>query len=83
MSIDSSSDFSGFVQFAAAQLQAGTELTPEQAVEQWRAMHPSEDEAADLEAAIQEAIDDMEAGQKGIPFEEFKREFRLRNGLNT
>jgi len=83
MSIDSSSDFSGFVQFAAAHLQAGTELTPEQAVEQWRAMHPSEDEAADLEAAIQESLDDMEAGEIGIPFEEFKREFRLRNGLTS
>jgi hypothetical protein len=39
--------------------------------------------AADDEdlAAIQEAIDDIENGDAGIPFGEFDREFRARHGL--
>lgn len=34
----------------------------------------------DLEA-IQKALDDIENGDAGIPFEEFAREFRARHGL--
>jgi len=81
MSIDSSSDYSAFVQFAAAQLQAGTEITPEQAVEQWRAMHPSDDEMSDIEALVQEAIDDVAAGDKGIPFDDVLKEIEMRYGM--
>jgi len=36
--------------------------------------------AADL-AAIREALDDMAKGERGIPFEEFDREFRKRHNL--
>lgn len=80
MATDNSGELNAFNQFITTQLKTGSNLTPEEAVEQWRAMHPSDD-AADLEAAIQEALDDIEAGEKGIPFDEFMREFRIRNGL--
>lgn len=44
---------------------------------------PDNDDAVDEElAAIQEAIDDLEAGDTGIPFEEFDRDFRARHELN-
>jgi hypothetical protein len=45
------------------------------------------DESSDAEdddlVAIQEAIEDMDAGDTGIPFEEFDREFRARHNLPT
>lgn len=81
MATDHSGELSAFNQFVTTQVATGANLTPEEAVEQWRAMHPSDADAADLHAAIQEALDDIEAGDKGMPFDDFMREFRLRNGL--
>jgi hypothetical protein len=81
MATDNTGDFSGFVKFASAQLQAGTELTPEAAVEQWRAMHPSDVEAEDIEAMVQEAIDDIAAGGHCISSEEFESELEREFGF--
>jgi hypothetical protein len=38
-------------------------------------------EAEDDLAAVQEAIHDMDDGDKGIPFEEFDRDFRARHDI--
>jgi hypothetical protein len=35
----------------------------------------------DQEVAIQEALDDVANGDRGVPFEEFDREFRKRHNL--
>jgi hypothetical protein len=55
--------------------------SPEEALDQWRLMHP--DAQADVEelAAIQEALTDMAKGDFGMPFEEFDRDFRKRQNL--
>ena len=55
--------------------------SPEDALQEWRALHPDAEAAAVENAAIQEAIDDLEAGDEGIPFEEFDRAFRERHQL--
>jgi len=52
------------------------ELLPEEALDLWRSEHPLPEELADSVAAIREALADMEAGDQGIPFEDFAREFR-------
>ena len=39
------------------------------------------DKHADDVAAIQEALDDLTSGDKGMPFEDFDREFRERHHL--
>lgn len=56
-------------------------LTPEEALDEWRAMHPAPDTREADVAAIQEAIDDIENGDNGVPFAEFDRAFRARRQL--
>jgi hypothetical protein len=78
-----SNDLQSFHQFIAETVSRGGEnLSPEQVLDQWRTLHPAS-QATDPDdlAAIQEAIDDMEAGDRGTPFEDFDHEFRLRHNL--
>jgi len=50
-------------------------LSPEEELEERRRLHQCENEDV---AAIREALDDMRNGDRGMPFEEFDREFRKR-----
>lgn len=56
-------------------------LSPEEALDEWRRSNPSPDALEEDAAAIQEAIDDLAKGDRGMPFEEFDRQFRERHGL--
>jgi hypothetical protein len=55
------------------------DLSPEEALDEWRRQNPPAD--ADDEAAIREALDDLAAGDRGIPFDQFDREFRKRHNM--
>ena len=57
-----------------------TDISPEQALDEWRRAHPDTSFEEDV-AAIQEALDDVDNGDRGIPFEQFDREFRARHQL--
>lgn len=59
----------------------GAELFPEEALEQWRQLHPDPLDDEDDVAAIQAAIDDSENGERGMPLEEFDREFRKKHNI--
>jgi hypothetical protein len=61
----------------------GATLSPEEALDEWRRLHPEPQASADDFAAIQEALDDLANGDRGIVFEEFDREFRKRHNLPT
>jgi hypothetical protein len=61
----------------------GPSMSPEDVLDEWRDLHPSAEVADSDAAAIQEAIDDMENGDTGIPFEEFDRDFRARHNLQA
>ena len=78
--MSTTSELRQFYEFLGQQLRTGSaELSPEEALDVWRMQHhPSEDLLA-----IQEALDDMERGDTGIPFEEFDREFRARHGISN
>lgn len=66
-----------FHRFIGTMLKNGSaHLSPEDALEQWREQHPEGIEFEDDTEAIQEAIDDMLAGDKGQPAEEFLAELR-------
>jgi hypothetical protein len=54
----------------------GADLTPEDALEEWRVAHPDSVEFEDDTAAIQEALDDMAAGDRGRPADEVIAELR-------
>ncbi len=59
----------------------GAHLSPEEAVDLWRAEHPAPDEGASDVAAVKGALADMEGGDRGLPLEEFDRKFRDRHSI--
>jgi hypothetical protein len=61
----------------------GVELSPEQALDEWRRLHPPAHAADEDLAAIKEALADMANGDRGIPFAEFDRDFRKRHNLSA
>ena len=48
--------------------------------DEWR-LHPNSKASDEDVAAIQEALAEMSNGDRGIPFEEFDRDFRKRHNL--
>ncbi|HEY1377867.1 MAG TPA: hypothetical protein VGF55_13795 [Gemmataceae bacterium] len=67
-----------FHRFLGEKMNAGeASLSPEDVLDEWRSLHPDPDDVA----AIQEAIDDLENGDTGVPFEEFDQDFRARHNL--
>ena len=67
-----------FHEFIGQKLQHSEEaLSPEEALDEWRFLHSEPD---DYEA-IKEALDAMDAGDTGRPFEEFAAEFRRRHHI--
>jgi hypothetical protein len=82
MATPSIHDLRDFHQFVGNKVNnGGALLSPEEVLDEWRMLHPDPGEVAEDVAAIQEAIDDLENGDTGIPFEEFDRSFRARHGL--
>ena len=59
----------------------GIELSPEEVLDEWRRLHPQTQTFEEDVAAIQEALDDMAKGDRGIPFDQFDRDFRKRHNL--
>lgn len=77
-SIDS--DLSSFHRFISEHLSVcGGDLSPEEALDLWRMQQPDDDAIA----AVQEALQDMEEGDEGIPLDQFDRDFRQRHGLKA
>ena len=81
---DLSVELKEFHDFVGRKLAAGDAvLSPEEALDQWRDAHPSSDVFVKDVAAVQEALDDMAAGDVGLPLDEFDRQFRQRHGLSA
>jgi hypothetical protein len=59
----------------------GVNPSPEEALDEWRRQNPSTLAASEDVAAIQEALADLAKGDRGIPFDEFDRDFRKRHNL--
>jgi hypothetical protein len=71
-----------FHQFIGAKLsQQGPECSPEEALDEWRRHYPDAQAATDDLAAIEEALDDVARGDRGVSFAEFDRDFRNRHHL--
>jgi len=84
MATDDSSDLSAFIQFANAQLETDKHLTLPEALDKWWETHPfevSQEESEEMEALVQEALDDLAAGEKGIPMDEFMAQLANEFGL--
>jgi hypothetical protein len=72
-----------FHDFVGQQLAGGGKLSPEEALDLWRAAHPQSEEFRESVQAVKDALDDMDAGDTGEPFDEFMRELRRSRGLST
>ena len=71
-----------FHQFLGEKLKGGRiNWSPEEALDEWRRLHPDDQAPADDLAAIQEALADLARGDRGLPFEEFDLAFRQRHNL--
>lgn len=81
MSIDPSFELVLFQQFIAKHVEMGNALSPEEALDLWRAENPRSDAFADDVLALRAALADVDAGNFGVPLEEFEREFRRQHGL--
>jgi hypothetical protein len=81
MTIDPATEVAQFQQFLADHLQRGECLSPEEALDLWRVHNPHPHESADNVEALRQALADMDAGDRGIPLDEFDREFRRRHNL--
>jgi hypothetical protein len=80
--MDASSDLAEFHDFLGEKLAHGdTHLSPEEALDEWRAVHPAGEASADDYEAVRQALAEMEAGDTGVPFEEFDRRIRAKHGL--
>ena len=76
------SELHAFHAFLEAKLNnASAYLTPEEVLDEWRQLHPEPEDEEDDVAAIQAALDDVANGDRGIPLEEFDREFRRRHNI--
>jgi hypothetical protein len=82
MPADTSEELREFHHFLTNKLSVdGIDLSPEEALDEWRRLHPQTEASDEDIAAIREALDDMAAGDRGIPFDEFDRDFRKRHKL--
>jgi hypothetical protein len=61
----------------------GASLTPAEALELWEIQNPAEDEPAATVAALREALNDMRAGDTGVPARDFLAEVRRKCCLPT
>jgi hypothetical protein len=55
--------------------------SPEEAVDEWRRLHPDSQASVEDVSAIEEALNDMVHGDRGIPFADFNRDFRKQHNL--
>jgi hypothetical protein len=80
MAIQEIDELRDFHQFVGEVLRgAGIDWSPEQAVDEWRRLRAASPASDEDVAAIQEALVDMAKGDRGIPYEEFDRDFRRRH----
>ncbi|MBC7853318.1 MAG: hypothetical protein IAF94_07775 [Pirellulaceae bacterium] len=81
--MDPGSELTEFHRFLGEKLSHGdTVISPEEALDEWRLQNGNGAEAEDDDfEAIQEAAALYKAGDRGVTYEEFDREFRKRHGL--
>lgn len=71
-----------FRSFALKQLgDGGCESTIDELYDRWRLECPTDDEVSKDVLALKASLRDMEAGERGRPFDEFSRDFKSQHGI--
>lgn len=80
MATERANDLRAFREFLDAKLSnGGSDLTPEECLELWEVENASPHERAATVQAVRDALDDMRAGDTGIPASEAIAEIRRRH----
>jgi hypothetical protein len=79
MTINELQQFHAFI--AEKLTNGGVPLSPEEALDEWREQNPDPFDTEDDLAAIQAALDAVANGDRGVPFDEFDREFRKKHNI--
>jgi hypothetical protein len=84
MSLPIQNELASFQQFIVQQLMNSSRasLSPEEALDLWREQHPGPEEDVETVEALREALADFNAGDRGVSFEDFDREFRKNHDLD-
>jgi hypothetical protein len=83
MTTERRDDLKAFHDFVEEQLaNGGASLTPAETLELWEIQHPSDEEQAATVEALREALDDMRAGDTGVPVREFLADLRRKYHLS-
>ena len=76
------SELASFHEFLSHKVKEfGTSASPEEMLDLWRVTRPSETDFRRDVKAVQDAIDEMKAGDLGIPLSEFDSEFRKKHSV--
>jgi hypothetical protein len=79
MATGPASDLQDFHRFLGERLATGSShLSPEEALDEWRVLHPTRDELAESVFAVRRAIGDMRAGDRGREVDAILAEVRQR-----
>jgi hypothetical protein len=82
MATERANDLRAFRDFANEQLSNGdTELTLDQCLGLWENEHETDEEPTDTIQAVREALNDMRAGDTGVPAREALAELRRKHNL--
>ncbi len=81
MATERANDLRAFRDFLDAKLSNGSGLTPEECLELWEVENERPEERAATVQAVREALDDMRAGDTGIPASEAIAEIRRKHRL--
>ncbi|HXY34689.1 MAG TPA: hypothetical protein VEI07_10710 [Planctomycetaceae bacterium] len=82
MSVNVDPELARFNRFVSEKIGAGGgDISPEEALDLWRAENPAAEERAEAVRALKEALEELRAGDAGVSLEDFDTAFRERNGL--
>jgi hypothetical protein len=74
MEAKTAEELASFHRFLGQRLEScRADLSPEEAVDLWRAEHPLPSDRADTVTALREALADFAQGDRGVPIDEFDR----------
>jgi len=83
MSVNVDPELARFNRFVSEKIGAGSgDLSPEEALDLWRAENPAAEDRDETVRALREALEELHAGDAGVSLDDFDREFRERNGLS-
>ncbi len=79
--VASTDELRTFSEFLAERVRSQISLSPEEALEEWRTLHPDMERFEEDVAAIEEALQDRANGDAGRPFDDVLTELRSEYGV--